>query len=135
MAIPDTPTGWGLAEVISEVSPATSDLVACFAAADPAQFDPAYEGSKNSLLNFRNYGNQGVPTQAIALSYNSQSGSNACALFPSTNYYIPFGETFSSTTVIYSDSAGTTFAADGYYSDSSIYRHWVAPDFILTSSC
>jgi len=28
----------------------------CFSSANPIQFDPAYAGSKTSLLNFRNYG-------------------------------------------------------------------------------
>lgn len=58
MAVPDTTT-FQETDVFTELGlpiNGTNGLVQCFAAADPAQFDPAYEGSKNSLLNFRNYG-------------------------------------------------------------------------------
>src|SRR5690606_32555534 len=57
MAVPDTNT-FTLANVCDELSLVGGDrnLVEAFAVADPGQFDPAYEGSKNSLLNFRNYG-------------------------------------------------------------------------------
>lgn len=57
MAVPDTNT-FTLANVCDDLSlvGANRNLVQAFAVADPAKFDPAYEGSKNSLLNFRNYG-------------------------------------------------------------------------------
>jgi len=54
MAVPDN-NAFNLQNVVDEINPATDDLVACFAAANAAGFDPAYSGSKNSLLNFRNY--------------------------------------------------------------------------------
>lgn len=38
------------------------NLVSAFSDATSAKFDPAYSGSKNSLLNFRNYGATTVPT-------------------------------------------------------------------------
>ena len=61
MAIPNTPTGWGLEDVRAELGLGPTSLLSnCFSAASPGSFDPAYEGSKNSLLNFRNYG-AGVP--------------------------------------------------------------------------
>jgi hypothetical protein len=55
MAVPDTNT-FTLQNVVDEVNPTTNDLADCFADANPLYFDPTYEGSKNSLLNFRNYG-------------------------------------------------------------------------------
>ena len=55
MAIPDTTT-FSLQDVVTEINPTTDDLVDCFADAVSGSFDPNYEGSKNNLLNFRNYG-------------------------------------------------------------------------------
>lgn len=55
MSVPNTNT-FSLENVRIEIGlSATASLTACFAAANPAGFDPAYEGSKNSLYNFRNY--------------------------------------------------------------------------------
>jgi len=55
MAIPDTNT-FSLQDVVNEIGPTTNDLIDCFADAVPGNFDPAYSGSTNELLNFRNYG-------------------------------------------------------------------------------
>jgi len=52
--VPDTDT-FTLQDVVDVVNPTTDDLVDCIADADPLGWDPAYEGSKNNLLNFRNY--------------------------------------------------------------------------------
>ena len=54
MSVPNTTT-FDLEDVVNEVNPTTDDLVDCFADANDDFFDPTYEGSKNSLLNFRNY--------------------------------------------------------------------------------
>tara|TARA_R110000822_G_scaffold73853_19_gene177668 strand:- start:532 stop:972 length:441 start_codon:yes stop_codon:yes gene_type:complete len=54
MAVPNTTT-FTLQNVVDEIAGTQTSLIACFADADPAGFDPLYEGSKNSLLNFRNY--------------------------------------------------------------------------------
>lgn len=59
MAVPNTNT-FTLQDVINEVSPATNDLAACFAAANPDGFDPLYVGNKDRLSNFRNYRTQFV---------------------------------------------------------------------------
>jgi hypothetical protein len=55
MAVPDTTT-FSLQDVVTEINPTTDDLVDCFADAVSGSFDPSYSGSKNNLLNFRNYG-------------------------------------------------------------------------------
>lgn len=55
MAVPDTTT-FSLQDVVDEVNPTTDDLVDCFADADSASFDAAYEESKDELDDFRNYG-------------------------------------------------------------------------------
>lgn len=55
--VPDTTT-FNLQDVVDSVNPTTDDLQDCFNDADSGQFDPTYEGNKDRLLNFRNYGNQ-----------------------------------------------------------------------------
>lgn len=55
MAVPNTNT-FGLQDVVNEVVPSVDGLVECFAEANDIDFDPIYEGLKNGLLNFRNYG-------------------------------------------------------------------------------
>lgn len=57
VTVPNTTT-FSLQDVVDAVNPTTDDLVDCFADADSGQFDPTYEGSKDRLYNFRNYGNQ-----------------------------------------------------------------------------
>lgn len=52
--VPDTET-FSLQDVVNVVGPSSNDLVQCFADAYSDGFDPLYEGSKNNLLNFRNY--------------------------------------------------------------------------------
>lgn len=77
MAVPDTDT-FSLNDVVLEVLPTTDDLVDCFADAEAIKFDPSHEGSKNNLLNFRNY-NGGVSVTAFTLNTTSFSTSGgAC---------------------------------------------------------
>lgn len=81
--VPNTTT-FTLQNVVDSVNPTTDDLVDCFADADSAQFDPAYEGNKDRLYNFRNYGNQSTGTGVTALdgsnyvtgSYKTLPGGN-----------------------------------------------------------
>lgn len=55
MAVPNT-TDFTMEDVRIELGlPSNTNLVACFAAADPDGFNPFYAGSKDSLLNFRDY--------------------------------------------------------------------------------
>lgn len=55
ISVPDTTT-FSLQDVVDAVNPTTDDLADCFSDATAGLFDASYEGSKNSLLNFRNYG-------------------------------------------------------------------------------
>jgi|ERR1035437_316016 hypothetical protein len=52
-----------------------SDLVASFANAVAAQFDSSYSGSKNNLLNFRNYDTTRGGTYTLSISPTSHAGS------------------------------------------------------------
>jgi len=62
--VPDTNT-FSFTDVKDEIEDnggaTTNSLVDAFTNANASGFDPAYEGSKNSLLNFRNYTHCGVP--------------------------------------------------------------------------
>jgi hypothetical protein len=76
MGVPNTTT-FTLQNVVDVVNPTTDDLVDSFADAVSSKFDSNYEGSKNQLLNFRNYDN------TATLSSFACSGvlaSNACKL-------------------------------------------------------
>ena len=113
MAVPDTTT-FTLQNVVTEVNPTTDDLVDCFADATSASFDSAYSGNKDNLLNFRNYG-----ATASLTSYASSGLSNSvkvCSQVTTQTYY---HDGSSSNPVVqdicYSDSAGTTVLATGYY--------------------
>lgn len=69
MAVPDTTT-FTLQDVQTELGGVNDDLIECFANADSVQFDSNYEGSKNSLYNFRNYGTVIVDTEAPSVPQN-----------------------------------------------------------------
>ena len=89
MAVPDTNT-FTLANVCDELSlvGANRNLVQAFAVADPAKFDPAYEGSKNSLLNFRNYGGPSERTAYIMPSPSYVNDGFSCAASWGTNHQV-----------------------------------------------
>jgi hypothetical protein len=54
-SVPDT-NSFSLMDVIDVVQPSGGNSLSdCFNEATGASFDADYEGSKNSLLNFRNY--------------------------------------------------------------------------------
>jgi hypothetical protein len=65
--VPDTNT-FTLDNVRFAVGAGYVTLADCFAYADPTYFDPNYSGSKNSLLNFRNY----HPPVGASLSIDNQ---------------------------------------------------------------
>jgi hypothetical protein len=74
MGVPNTTT-FSLQDVVNVVNPTTDDLVDCFADAGASKFDPAYSGSKDNLLNFRNYNNT-LPTNPNYLLSSITSGSS-----------------------------------------------------------
>ena len=90
MAVPNTTT-FTLQDVVDEINPTTDDLVDCFADANASGFDATYEGSKNQLLNFRNY------------SHITTEGPN----FPSSSTSVSdSGEAWINVSRIESDSGG-----------------------------
>lgn len=83
MAVPDTTT-FELQDVIDEISPTTDDLQSCFDDASASEFDPTYEGSKDNLLNFRNYGGR---TQFFIGGTGYGSAAAACGTSYLVKYY------------------------------------------------
>lgn len=53
--VPNT-NSFSLQDVVNVITGAAHDLADCFAHADANLFDPAYEGARDRLSNFRNYG-------------------------------------------------------------------------------
>ena len=91
MAVPDTNT-FSLSDVITELNLADDEgLQECFDDAVDSEFDPSYEGSKDRLSNFRNYGAGPVWRSFSTTTFPGISGSTgdkACAVSkPNTLYY------------------------------------------------
>lgn len=69
--VPDT-DNFALSDVVDGVIiPSPASLSACFAAANPAGFDPNYVGNKDRLSNFRNYIHAGQPDISIDVTSRS----------------------------------------------------------------
>jgi len=107
MAVPDTNT-FTLQDVVDEINPTTDDLVDCFADAISGNFDASYSGSKNNLLNFRNYKDTFVEptTYPVSVSPTGRSdSSSACGDTASVTRYSS-EDTIRSGDIIYEDSEG-----------------------------
>lgn len=135
MAVPDTTT-FTLNDVVTEVVPTTDDLIDCFSDAVSSKFDSAYSGSKNQLLNFRNYG-------AVSLtSFTTNSSAQfkpylACSQSTSTTRYYT-GLAFANGSVVWNTSSGTGVPSNGYYtkySGMSQYSYYLSSGVVsnLTS--
>ena len=112
MGVPNTTT-FTLQNVVDTVNPTTDDLVDSFADAVASKFDDSYEGSKNQLLNFRNY--DGVTLNEITMSSGGTKETcnetiNITRWTNGTNFDGPLtGE------IVYTNSTGTSFLAAGNY--------------------
>ena len=105
MAVPNTDT-FTLQNVVDEVGPTTDDLVDCFSDAVAADFDSSYSGSKNKLLNFRNYGMVGLNEFVGSAGQSGPTG--ICAQTTSTTYYHDgTGSIPVAGNIVYLDSSGT----------------------------
>lgn len=102
-SVPDTNT-FSLNDVRTVIGlPATASLVQCFANADDAGFDPTYEESKNSLLNFRNY-----EKQASNILFVSPTGGTTGYEAGSTQLFVDSNTDWSAT----SNAAWLTISPD-----------------------
>lgn len=77
-SVPNTTT-FTLQNVVDAVNPTTDDLQDCFNDAISTYFNPTYSGSKNSLLNFRDYGIHNAecsgPADVTGLNFQGGNGS------------------------------------------------------------
>ena len=126
MGVPNTTT-FELQDVVDEVNPTTDDLVDCFNDATASYFDSTYEGSKNQLLNFRNYGSGNALTQ-FSGSAGQMGIKFICTQTIATNYWHNGSGTLPAVgDTVYTNSGGTTATADryiraglGYYTFSNL---------------
>ena len=79
----------------------------------------------------------GVPTTPVSVSGGGVSLADACTRYPSyaTTLYIPSGESWSAPSLLYNNSAGTTYAPAGYYSTATLARYWNGTGFSGSLSC
>lgn len=98
--VPNTTT-FSLQDVVNVVEPDVYTLQSCFNDAVSAYFDPAYSGSKNSLLNFRNYGACPSYISSGSLAYLSNTNSLTVP-YPAVN------------------ASDIVFIAAGHYSSSTM---------------
>ena len=112
MGVPNTTT-FTLQNVVDAVNPTTDDLVDSFADAVSSKFDSDYEGSKNQLLNFRNY--DGVTLIAVTMS--SGASKDVCNETPNITRYTDGTDSSGPVVgdVVYTNSTGTSFLASGNY--------------------
>lgn len=93
MAVPDTNT-FSLQDVKIEIEAGsggtTNDLVTAFANALASGFDPLYEGSKDRLLNFRNYQHASPPTYGQVNSTTTSPTGQACSPGPEFPFTLDF---------------------------------------------
>ena len=104
MGVPNTST-FSLQDVVNEVNPTTDDLVDCFADAIAGNFDSTYSGSKNQLLNFRNYGNN-TPVVSLTTTENRGNFLNLSCTASSTQTWVASG---SASETITSNSPNFTY--------------------------
>mgnify|MGYP003671946342 CR=1 FL=1 len=119
-SVPNTDT-FSLSDVISIVSCFTNnynitDLQAAFTAGNlnSGYFDPTYEGDKDELLNFRNYGSQNALTQFTGSSGQNDFGF-LCSQSITTNYWHNGSATYPQVNDnVYTNSNGSTSFGSTY---------------------
>jgi hypothetical protein len=133
MAVPDTNT-FTLQTVVTEVNPTTDDLVDCFADAVAGKFDSNYSGSKNSLLNFRNYG--AVTLTTFHLTVNTPKSTLACdGTANNVAYHNGGSNTIAAVgDTVYSNSTGTTTYPAGTYGQTFYSGGYVGSRIVVNSS-
>ena len=86
MGVPNTTT-FSLQDVADEFDLGSNDgLIDCFEEATSGDFDPAFSGDKDELLNFRNYGNTPITWTAFTATGTSNNVC-ACASTPRLTRY------------------------------------------------
>ena len=111
-AVPDTTT-FNLTQVQAAVPGTPVSLTACFTAAVALKFDSDYSGSKNQLLNFRNYN---APPIAYQMSGPYGTPSLACASTEKFNTVYFLNDVIEDSVSVFTDQAlTTTFTGGGSF--------------------
>ena len=135
MAVPNTDSGWSLETVRVEVDPSKNnldDLIAIANAQSPSRWDPVYSGSKNSLLNFRNYGavttfHLTVNTPKSTLACNG-TANNVAYHNGGSNTIAAVGDT------VYSNLSGTIPYPAGTYGQTFYSGGYIGSRIVVNSS-
>jgi len=114
MAVPDTTT-FTLQNVVNEINPSTDDLVKSFSDAVASKFDSSYEGSKNQLLNFRNYGAVSL-TPFFSGAGQSDNKFLCIQAIDRTRYHDGSGTFPITGDTVYNNSSGSTTTGSSKYS-------------------
>tara|TARA_R110000850_G_scaffold203429_1_gene329748 strand:+ start:484 stop:915 length:432 start_codon:yes stop_codon:yes gene_type:complete len=125
MAVPNTNT-FNMRDVSNTVDPSKSQLTQLITVANAQStslWDATYSGSKNSLLNFRNYGSA-TTMNAYTVAFGSTEAA-ACS-GSSTRTVFQLSSSFNFTSTIYSSSAGLSPATSSWYKFGSDVRSWKA---------
>ena len=131
MGVPNTTT-FSMQDVADFIDPPTStpslsQLITDANSENPSLWDPTYSGSKNSLLNFRNYG-------AGPTAFTGSSGQNdfafLCSQTVATSYWHNGAGTHPTTgDIVYTNSAGTTaFTCCTYMKTNGNWGLWLEFD-------
>lgn len=124
MAVPNTTT-FTMDDVFNEVG--YLDLVSCFFSADSTKFDSAYEGSKDRLSNFRNYGATPVLTEYTIA--RGASISSSCVGATTTSVW-QVSNGFNFTDTMYSNALATFPPSSGWYSNGTETRVWNGSNWV-----
>ena len=118
MGVPNTTT-FTLQNVVDEIDN-DDNLVGCFNDAIASYFDSSYEGSKNQLLNFRNYGS-GNALSPFQGSFGQTDPKFLCSQSINTNYWHNgSGSTPTIGDIVYTNATGTsTFGSNWLLSNYS----------------
>jgi hypothetical protein len=136
MAVPNTNSGWSLNTVRAELGLATNtSLTACITAANSqGGWDPVYSGSKNSLLNFRNF--VAVTTQQFYLTVNTPKSSLACnGTANNVAYHNGGSNTIAAVgDTVYSNLSGTIPYPAGTYGQTFYSGGYIGSRIVVNSS-
>lgn len=136
MAVPNTDS-FNLQNVTVEIYGDVSagrNLISCFADANASGFDALYSGSKNSLLNFRNYSHINSTSFLMAGGLPWASIPSACGSNPffGTRYHNGAGTYPVVNDYVYTDS-GLTTPFVGYNPATESQKFWKVSPFYYVS--
>lgn len=125
-----------LSEVLNEVTgEATQSLQGAVDAADLAGLDGNYYTAPlDRLSDFKGYNDNPITLFLVNWGYQSSGGLGGSCSQPTVPRYSDSTNLLTST-VLYSNSTGTTLAPAGEYSDGSNWRTWNGSSWLASGIC